>query len=417
MFTMETDIDVLRAECLRRIDAQMHGWTHVSNGWQRFEPKKSLVRSLEADWAITPESPAPTDRIVLPPKAVVQKATAPKVAAPVEDAPTPAPTGDMGALGALLAPLVMPYLKQQKVDLSALEESVRQQMATLDDRVQKRIDDLKPVERIIMVDREKGSRVDVGRQHRQYEECAEVLLSAPDKKQNLLLIGPAGTGKSQFAHKFAEAMGVPFFLQSCGPGTQEFHFWGHTTATGDYMPTPTWSAFQSKAGAVLCIDEIDSSSPDVGLVLNAITNGDDACFPHPVGCLPRPDNLFIIATGNTFNGADQKFVGRFEMDGALRDRFFPVYFQHDLEFEAYLYPDFPEWRKYVQACREAVDTLRLSYVVSSRAIQKGSALLKNGKLSKERIEEICLWGDGALPKADVKRVRETVRSNSGLVWA
>lgn len=404
------DIDGLRYAVRQRIEQKRDGWTHkpdgeaVEAGWERWETAKSLLASLNADQVAA---------------TVTQKAKTPKPA--TVDVPATveavAPTGDLSALGALLAPAIQPFMKQQRVDLSALESKVDSQIASLDERVQQKIDGLKPVERIIVVDREKATRVDVGRQHRQYEECAEVLLSLPNRKQNLLLIGPAGTGKSQFAHQFAKALGVPFYLQSCGPGTQEFHFWGHTTATGDYMPTPTHAAFHSAVGGVLCIDEIDSSSPDVGLVLNAITNGDDACFPHPVGCVPRPDNLMIIATGNTFNGADQKFVGRYEMDGALRDRFAVVNFQHDLEFEALLWPHFPEWRKYVQACRDAVDTLKLSYVVSSRAIAKGSALLKGGKLSKSRIEDICLWGDGALPAPDVGRVRAAVRTNAGLTWA
>lgn len=419
-YTRETPLAELRAEALRRIELRCPGWQHVESGWQRFEPAVNLAKSLNADWAYTPEHPNPNEgskAIVPAPAKPLPRRDGPvtiEADATVEPA---APSGDMSALGALLAPLVMPYLKQQKVDLSALEESVRQQMESLDERVQKKIDDLKPVERIIMVDREKATRVDVGRQHRQYEEVAEVLLTLRKRKQNVLLIGPAGTGKSQCAHQIARALGIPFFLQSCGPGTQEFHFWGHTTATGEYMPTPTYHAFKSEIGGVLCIDEIDSSSPDVGLVLNAITNGDDACFPHPVGCLPRPENLLIMATGNTFNGADQKFVGRFEMDGALRDRFVVIKFGHDLPFEEVLYPEYPEWRKYVQACRDAVDTLKLSYVVSSRAIQKGTDLLRGGKLSKTRIEEMALWGDGALPAADVKRVQERVRSDRQLVWA
>jgi MoxR-like ATPase len=386
------------------------------------------VASLNADWAITKQNPLPGGRTK------AKAPTPPPVPKPtplidiIIDEPTaieqgtepepPAPNTGLEQLGAILGPIMQPYIKQQKVDISALKEQMDQRLQEIDERIKERIDNLQPVEKIIMVDREKAKRIDVGRQHRQYEEVCEIMLSLRKRKQNVLLIGPAGSGKSQCAHQFAKGIGGDFWLQSCGPGTQEFHFWGHTTATGDYMPTPTWNAFQpSDKPRVLCIDEIDSSSPDVGLVLNAITNGDDACFPHPVGCLPRPEDLFIFATGNTFNGADQKFVGRYEMDGALRDRFVVIKFGHDLAFEEVLYPEFPEWRKYVQACREAVDSLRLSYVVSSRAIQKGTDLLASGRLGKPRIEEVCLWGDGALPAEDVRRVREKVKADVGLVWA
>ena len=114
------------------------------------------------------------------------------------------------------------------------------------------------------------------------------------------------------------------------------------------METPTYKALTAKNGAVLCLDELDGATPDATMVTNALTNGDEACFPHPVGCIPRHDNLYIVATANTFNGVEAKFAGRFEMDGALRDRFYVVNFQHDLDFENYLYPEFPEWNKYVQ---------------------------------------------------------------------
>ena len=207
--TREHPLPDLRAECLKRIEEKRAGWTHVEPGWQRFEPAANLAKSLNANWAYTPEHPNPTD-VALATKPVAATTVARPATAtvePDEPATPPAPTGDMGALGALLAPLVMPYLKQQKVDLSALEESVRQQMDGLDQRVQDKIDSLKPVERVIMVDRQKATRVDVGRQHRQFEECAEILVTAENRRQNILLIGPAGTGKSQFARQFARGLG------------------------------------------------------------------------------------------------------------------------------------------------------------------------------------------------------------------
>lgn len=407
----EMNLVQLREEAMNRVNAGKDGW-HNESTWIRWATQKQLRNYLTLDRAPSPgetPSPAPIQNQDGQPD---QQLMAP----PPAPMPTPGMPG-LDALGALLAPAIQPFLQQQKVDLSALQKKVDDQIATIDQRVQDRINELRPVERIIYMNRIDGEKLhEVEGQHKQYSEATEVLLCRRKRKQNLLLSGPAGTGKSMFARKFAEAMKLPFYLQSCGAGTQEFHFWGHTTANGDYMETPTYQAFKSPEGAVLCIDEIDASSPDVGLVLNAITNGDEACFPHPIGCLPRPERLYVIATANTLNGADARYGARFEMDGALRNRFAVIFWQHDLDFEAVLYARFAEWRKYVQACREAIDKLRIPYVVSTRNIEMGEDMLAGGNMGKRRIEEIALWGDGCLPVEQANKVRDAVKKSTGLVW-
>lgn len=415
----------LRAEAESRVAEGRVGW-HNHKTWIRWATQKQLRLYLGRDKA--PEDGEPSGAATLansiydPPTTEPEPTVEPEpqpqpmVQSVVEPADPVTAQGGLAALGALLGPAIQPYLKQQKVDISVLEEKVRQQMATLDQRVQEKIDSLRPVEKIIAIDRNTGSQNTLTGQHRQFEEFAETLLCSETGVQNVFLVGPAGTGKSYAAKMFAKLLDIPFHLQSCGAGTQEYHFWGHTDANGHYMKTPTYDAFVSEKGAVICIDEIDSSSPDVGLVLNGITNGDRSCFPHPIGCLVRPERLFVIATGNTLNGADDKYGARYEMDGALRNRFAVIHWGHDIQLERELYAKFPEWTKYVQACRDEVDRQRIPYVVSSRNIARGQRMLEGGRTSKVRVEEIQLWGDGCLPKEKVNQVREAVRSNTGLVW-
>lgn len=405
------DLLQLRAECQKRVAEGRAGW-HDQKQWIRFGRAVELKAALNADRA-----PVSGEQIPVP-KAELPEAPETKVepkAEPTGEAPPPSAAG-LGALGELLAGVIQPYLKQQKVDLSALTEKVEQQIASLDERVQKRIDELRPIEKVIFTDREKGTRkVRVG-SHKQYGKASSLIMCRREGVQNMYLVGPAGTGKSYMAHQFAEDIGAGFFLQSCGLGTQEYHFWGHTDANGNYMQTPTYQAFTHDGPAVLCIDEIDASSPDVGLVLNAITNGDRACFPHPIGCLPRPKQLFVIATGNTLNGADERYAARYEMDGALKNRFAVYQWGHDEDLEASLYSAYPAWTKYVQACRAEVDKQRIPYVVSSRNIELGQSMLESGDWSKAEVEEVALWASGSLPVDKQNMVRNAVKQQKQLVW-
>ena len=416
------DLLQLRAECQKRVAEGRTGW-HDTKQWIRFGRAVELKAALRADRA-----PVAGEKLPEPPPAPSVPAPEAKPAPTQQwddndkpkptQAPIPTPTGDagLGALGQLLAGIMEPYLVRQKVDLSALTEKVEQQIASLDERVQKRIDDLRPIEKVIFIDREKGTRKESGTRHKQYAKASSLILSRREGVQNMYLVGPAGTGKSHMAKDFAEDIGARFFLQSCGLGTQEYHFWGHTDANGNYMQTPTYQAFTCDGPAVLCIDEIDASSPDVGLVLNAITNGDMACFPHPIGCLHRPKQLYVIATGNTLNGADERYAARYEMDGALKNRFAVYHWGHDEDLEAALYGQFPIWTKYVQACRAEVDKQRIPYVVSSRNIELGQSMLASGDFSKSEVEEIALWASGSLPVDKQNMVRKSVKDQKQLVW-
>jgi len=414
----------MREEAQKRMAEGRPGWDGTFAPKLRFETPRVLKASLKADRyplnVTDPVEPVPAPQTPAKPSPAIPAipATPEPQKAPEPPIVTQTLQDPMSGLGQLLAGLIQPHLAQQKVDITELEARVNAEIATLGDRVQQKLDELRPITEIVAVDREGRIKNVLKGQHKRFKEFTTLALARKPGKQNLLLWGPAGTGKSYAARKLAELLGVKFYLQSCGPGTQEFHFWGHTDANGNYLPTPTWLAFQcGEEGAVLCIDEIDSSDPGVGLVLNSITHGDEACFPHPVGCLPRPKNLIIVATANTMNGADARYGARYEMDQALRSRFVPLFWGNDEAFEAELYPSVGDWRKYVQACREAIDDLKIPYVVCSRNICAGEDYLADGTLPRPRIEEICLWGDGILPPEKINQVRNRVKDKTGLVWA
>jgi len=69
----------------------------------------------------------------------------------------------------------------------------------------------------------------------------------------------------------------------------------------------------------------------------------------------RHENFAFMAAGNTTGaGADMKFVGRNQLDGATLDRFVFVFWEYDEDFEVHVAgEDQREWTFYVQKCRRA----------------------------------------------------------------
>ena len=107
----------------------------------------------------------------------------------------------------------------------------------------------------------------------------------------------------------------------------------------------------------LC-DEMDAGNANVLATLNALLSQPIAAFPD--GMIPRHDAFVFIAAGNTTGaGADMKFVGRNQLDGATLDRFVFVFWEIDEDFELFVAgEDQQEWTRYVQKCRRAAAGLR-----------------------------------------------------------
>ncbi len=79
----------------------------------------------------------------------------------------------------------------------------------------------------------------------------------------------------------------------------------------------------------LC-DEIDAGNANVLATLNALLSQPIAAFPD--GMVERHENFAFLAAGNTTGaGADMKFVGRNQLDGATLDRFVFVFWEYDEE--------------------------------------------------------------------------------------
>lgn len=159
--------------------------------------------------------------------------------------------------------------------------------------------------------------------HPAFDEVCELLSDG----ENVMLVGPAGTGKSYLAEQVAKHRGQEFGSISCSAGMSESHLVGRLVPMGDagqfrFLSTQFLDRFEN--GGVFLLDEMDSADPNVLLVINgALANGRisvPARNEKPVAV--RHPDFVLIAACNTFGrGADRQYVGRSQLDESTLDRF------------------------------------------------------------------------------------------------
>ena len=212
----------------------------------------------------------------------------------------------------------------------------------------------------------------------------ETVLRCLAARENVYLVGPAGSGKTTIASQAAKALGLPFY--STGAVGMAFQLQGFINAEGKYMETDLYRAYTQ--GGVFLFDEIDASSANALLAFNAIAANDEAAFP--CGTVKRHPDFVIIAAANTFgSGATAEYVGRAQLDAATLDRFAFLVMDYDEKLELAIGGN-DEWTRHVQAFRRKVREHKVRHVVSPRASIKGAKLLAAG-IDWAQVEEMLLF--------------------------
>lgn len=244
-----------------------------------------------------------------------------------------------------------------------------------------------------------------GVRHNQFEN----LLKITGAGQAVLLVGPAGTGKSHAAELVADTLDMPFRAISVGSQTSKSDLVGYMTATGDYVRTQFREAYEH--GGLFLLDEADAGNSNVLILLNAALSNGQMAFPDQmVKAHPR---FRMVATANTYgNGASRQYVGRNQLDAATLDRFAVLDWNIDDRVEATLAGTSAEgkrWLLVVRAVRKrVVDELELRVVISPRATQRGALLLAAG-IPFEEVLRIALTGSiPASSRAEVENLATSV---------
>ena len=204
---------------------------------------------------------------------------------------------------------------------------------------------------------------------------------------HVMMVGPAGCGKTTIAEHAARALNLPFYITSTINDTHELT--GFVDGHGNYHATPFRYAFEF--GGVWVADEIDAWDASALLAANAALANGYANFPgNPIPVMRHPQ-FRMVATANTFgNGADRIYVGRNELDAASLDRFATINVDYDLNLERMFANGNLSWLERVWNVRKKVTEKGIRHVVSSRAVTMGSAALAAG-LTLEDVEDIYLF--------------------------
>jgi len=241
--------------------------------------------------------------------------------------------------------------------------------------------------------------VEMSRQHERFP----LLLQGLAVGLNVLLVGPAGTGKTTAARRAAEALGLGFSCLSVGPQTSKSDLLGFVDAGGTYRESLFVSAYRD--GGVFLLDEIDAGNAGVLTVLNAALAGD--VMATPIGMVARSPRFLTVAGANTYGqGASRQYVGRNQLDGATLDRFAVLDWPIDVGLERMMIGlpapapvldlkrggtmDLEAWHSRVVAVRASVEKQQVRAIVGPRSTHSGAALLAAG-VGRFWVEEMVLW--------------------------
>lgn len=173
------------------------------------------------------------------------------------------------------------------------------------------------------------------------------ILTMLSRGRNVMMVGPAGTGKGFLATMIAQALGMEdrYAYLSCSEGMSEGMLTGRCIPLADrvlYMSTEIVDKWEN--GGLIFVDEVDASNPNVLLVWNEALSSGRMALPNRLEApyAIRHKDTHVICAANTWGlGANLQYVGRNRLDAAFLDRFayFEVDYDHNVErsiAEAYL---------------------------------------------------------------------------------
>jgi cobaltochelatase CobS len=192
-------------------------------------------------------------------------------------------------------------------------------------------------------------------------------------RNNMLLIGPAGAGKTAVIEQVAARLGWPVWAVSCSGRVRASHWFG-TFALRD--GATVWQdgplALALRHGGVFLADEITRLDPAEQMALVRVLDGGEVAIPE-TGEVIRPHKLFrFVGTGNSGGFGDETgaYVGERVSSFAFLDRFLKMevgYLSEDDERSllARVVPDLPA------EIRDALVRLAKTIRESSQAAGKG----------------------------------------------
>lgn len=185
--------------------------------------------------------------------------------------------------------------------------------------------------------------------------------------ENVYLYGPAGSGKNTIAEQIAEALGVEFYYQNTL--VTKFDVSGYKNAQGEYEETAFYKAW--KNGGLFFADELDNSTAEAIIALNAALANGYYTFPNSSEKVAKHPDFYCIAAGNTNGqGATEEYCGRYQMDESSRDRFAFIEIDYNKKIEESICGGHLDILEFVRDLRSVTKSLQINLICGYRAISR-----------------------------------------------
>lgn len=280
---------------------------------------------------------------------------------------------------------------QRRIDQG--DQSVRDDTADAIRAVETTLTDLAQSKREVTITVRRQDEADVVldntvHRHAMFETILKLM-----QMHNVMLVGPAGSGKSTLCEQLADALGCTFAHSS--RMSHESQLLGYNDAGGNFVSTEFSRAY-TKDRSVFLLDETDGTVPDAQVALNSAVESGKAPFAN--GIASKGKEVYILAAANTYGyGANSEYCGRYPLDGAFKNRWCIVTLNYDEDLELNLalasgaeygadVDSIVNWVAQVQAWRKAKDTLAVKHIISPRASIQGAK-----DLAAFDVSDIAQW--------------------------
>ena len=199
---------------------------------------------------------------------------------------------------------------------------------------------------------------------------------------NVYLYGEASGGKTTVYKQLAKALTAiketPIQLYTSVQLFTQHEVQGYNNATGEYTPTVFYKWF--KEGGLLALDEMDRSMAKALTALNQMIENKFFTFPNGER-VEMNEHSYFICSGNTplnGTGLSSRYAASEVIDKATVDRFTAIRFDYDPVIETMMACGNDEWLEIVRSIRDAVASLKIDIVVSTRPIRDGVHAIASG---------------------------------------